>query len=124
MRSFKRLGIDPLAVYGTVFVKCPVPDTDLSDPECRARVLDELAIVQPRIVVVMGDEAREELNSLPLPLGTDVEPAPGEIQKLTPSMDALFVPDIDASLDDERAKREFWGAFRALGDWYADFPPY
>ena len=24
MKSFKRLGIDPLAVYGTVFVKCPV----------------------------------------------------------------------------------------------------
>ena len=43
MKSFKRLGIDPLAVYGTVFVKCPVADTDLSAPECRARVLDELA---------------------------------------------------------------------------------
>ena len=57
MKSFKRLGIDPLAVYGTVFVKCPVADTDLSAPECRARVLDELAIVQPRIVVVMGEEA-------------------------------------------------------------------
>ena len=41
MKSFKRLGIDPLAVYGTVFVKCPVPDTDMSAPECRARVLDE-----------------------------------------------------------------------------------
>ena len=28
MKSFKRLGIDPLTVYGTVFVKCPVEDTD------------------------------------------------------------------------------------------------
>jgi hypothetical protein len=33
-------------------------------------------------------------------------------------------PDIDRSLDDEKAKREFWGAFRALGDWYAAVPPY
>ena len=41
MKSFKRLGIDPLAVYGTVFVKCPVADSDLSAPECRARVLEE-----------------------------------------------------------------------------------
>src|SRR3982751_7098374 len=24
MKSFRRLGIDPLAVYGTLFVKCPV----------------------------------------------------------------------------------------------------
>jgi uracil-DNA glycosylase len=53
-----------------------------------------------------------------------VEATPGEIQKLTPSCDALYVPDVDASLDDEASKRDFWRAFRALGDWYADFPPY
>ncbi len=34
------------------------------------------------------------------------------------------MPDIDRSLDEEDAKREFWAAFRALGEWYADFPPY
>jgi uracil-DNA glycosylase family 4 len=124
MKSFKRLGIDPLTVYGTVFVKCPVADTDLAAPECKARVLDELAIVQPRVVVVMGDEALEELNGLGVPLGAQVEALPGEIQKLTPSCDALWVPDIDSALDEEKPKREFWGAFRALGEWYADFPPY
>jgi uracil-DNA glycosylase len=124
MKSFKRLGVDPLAVYGTVFVKCPVHDSDDSAPECRARVLDELAIVQPRIVVVMGEDALEELNGLGVPLSRTVEPHLGEIQRLTPSCDALYVPDIDQSLDDEVAKREFWAAFRALGDWYADVPPY
>ena len=124
MKSFKRLGIDPLTVYGTVFVKCPVEDTELSAPECRARVLDELAIVLPKIVVVMGEEALVELNRLEPPLATALEPRPGEIQKLTPSCDALYVPDIDRSLDDEGAKRAFWRAFRALGDWYAEFPPY
>ena len=124
MKSFKRLGVDPLAVYGTVFVKCPVHDTDDSAPECRARVLDELAIVQPRIVVIMGDEALEELNGLGVPLGRELEATPGEIQRFTPTCDALVVPDIDRSLDEERSKREFWAAFRALGEWYADFPPY
>ena len=124
MKSFKRLGIDPLAVYGTVFVKCPVHDTEQSAPECRARVLEEMAVVQPRIVVVMGEEAREELNALKVPMAAEVEPALGEIRKLTQSCDVLYVPDIDASLDDEAEKRAFWGAFRALGEWYADFPPY
>jgi uracil-DNA glycosylase len=124
MKSFKRLGIDPLTVYGTVFVKCPVADTDLSAPECRARVLSELAIVQPRMVVVMGEEALEELNGLGVPLADELLPEPGELQKLTPSCDALYVPDIDSSLDDESAKRGFWRAFRTLGDWYEDFPPY
>jgi uracil-DNA glycosylase family 4 len=124
MKSFKRLGIDPLTVYGTVFVKCPVADTDLAAPECKARVLEEFAVVQPRIVVVMGDEALTELNELGVPLGRPIEARPGEIQRLTPMCDALFAPDIDASLDDEGAKRSFWRAFRALGDWYADLPPY
>ena len=125
MKSFKRLGIDPLAVYGTVFVKCPVGDTDLSAPECRARVLDELAIVQPRIVVVMGEEALEELNDAGRAAGRRAR-APTRARSSASRRRAtrLYVPDIDASLDDERAKREFWSAFRALGDWYADFPPY
>jgi uracil-DNA glycosylase len=124
IKSFKRLGIDPLAVYGTLVVKCPVADTELAAPECRARVLDELAIVQPRIVVAMGEEALRELNDLPVPLGRPVEARPGEVQSLTPSCDALYVPDIDRSLDDEGAKRAFWSAFRALGEWYAALPPY
>jgi uracil-DNA glycosylase family 4 len=124
MKSFKRLGIDPLTVYGTVFVKCPVADTELAAVDCKARVIDELAVVQPRIVVVMGEEALEELNGLGVPLGSELDALPGEIQKLTPSCDALWVPDIDRSLDDEQTKREFWKAFRSLGDWYADYPPY
>jgi uracil-DNA glycosylase family 4 len=124
MKSFKRLGIDPLAVYGTVFVKCPVGDTDLAAPECRARVMQEIAIVQPRMVVVMGDEALEELNDIGVPLGRRIAATPGVVQRLTPSCEAIWCPDIDASLDDEGAKRTFWRAFRALGEWYADLPPY
>jgi uracil-DNA glycosylase len=124
MKSFKRLGIDPLAVYGTLCVKCPVADTEQSAPECRARVIEELAIVQPRMVVVMGEQALAELMELDVPLGRPVDPEPGRIQKLTPACEALFVPDIDRALDDETSKREFWSAFRALGEWYAGFPPY
>src|SRR5215213_5587896 len=85
MKSFKRLGIDPLAVYGTLCVKCPVHDTDQSAPECRARVLEELAVVQPRMVVVMGEEARDELNALRVPMAAEIEENPGEVQKLTPA---------------------------------------
>ncbi len=124
MKSLKRLDIDPLVVYGTLCVKCPVGDTALADPECVARVRLELAVVAPRIVVVMGDEALAVLNDLDLPLAAPVAPTPGVVQRLTPTVDALFCPDIDGALDEEGAKRVFWSAFRALGDWYADLPPY
>jgi uracil-DNA glycosylase len=124
MRSFKRLGIDPLAVYGTLCVKCPVADPSLAAGECVERVVEEIAIVQPRCVVVMGEPALTTLNELQVPLAVPLEARVGEIQKLTPTIDALYVPDIDASLDAEGAKREFWRAFRVLGEWYADLPPY
>jgi uracil-DNA glycosylase family 4 len=124
MKSFKRLGIDPLVVFGTVCVKCPVTDPDLASPECVARVAEEIAIVQPRIIVIMGEPALEVLNSLHLPLSEELEPLEGEIQSLTPTIDALFVPDIDESLDEEGAKQRFWSAFRVLGTWYDRLPPY
>jgi uracil-DNA glycosylase family 4 len=124
MKSFKRLGIDPLAVYGTLCVKCPVSDPSLAGGECVERVVEELAIVQPRMVVIMGERALETFNDLELPLASTIEWRPGEVQSLTPTIDALCVPEIDESLDSEESKREFWSAFRALGDWYADLPPY
>jgi uracil-DNA glycosylase len=124
MKSLKRLGIDPLAVYGTLCVKCPVSDPSLADPACVARVVEEIAIVQPRMVVVMGEDALTVLNELTLPLARPVRPEHGVVQQLTPSVDALVVPNIDDSLDEEAAKREFWAAFKVLGEWYADLPPY
>ena len=124
MKSLRRLDIDPLAVYGTLCVKCPVADTSLAAPECLARLVEEIAIVQPKIVVVMGAEALATLNELALPLARTVEDRPGEVQTLTPSIEALVVPDIDDCLDEEDAKRAFWTAFRALGSWWGDFPPY
>jgi len=124
MKSLKRLGIDPLAVYGTLCVKCPVADPTLADPACVARVVDEIAIVQPKIVVVMGDDALQTLNDLDVPLARPVAAEPGVIQPLTPACEALFVPNIDEALDEESAKRAFWSAFRVLGEWYAELPPY
>ena len=124
MKALRRLQIDPLAVYGTLCVKCPVSDPSLADPGCVARVIEEIAIVQPKMIVAMGEDALRTLDELQVPLARTLDPTPGEVQQLTPSIDALYVPDIDGALDEEAAKREFWSAFRVLGAWYADLPPY
>jgi uracil-DNA glycosylase family 4 len=124
MKSFKRLAIDPIVVFGTLCVKCPLTDPSHASTECIERIAEEIAIVQPRIVVIMGEEALAILNDLELPLSSEIEPHEGEIQSLTPTIDALFVPDIDESLDEEQAKQRFWSAFRVLGSWYDQLPPY
>jgi len=122
-KSLRRLAIDPLAVYGTLCVKCPVPDPALADPACVSRLAEEIAIVQPKIIVVMGPEALAVVSELDVPLRLELKPESG-IQRFTPTIDALYVPNIDDSLDEEGAKRQFWAAFRVLGQWWADLPPY
>jgi uracil-DNA glycosylase family 4 len=124
MKSLKRLAIDPLAVYGTLCVKCPVMDPAVADPGCVARLVEELAIVSPKMVVVMGPEALAVVNDLDIPFRRELSPVYGALQRLTPSIEALYVPNIDEALDEEGAKRQFWSAFRVLGQWWADLPPY
>jgi uracil-DNA glycosylase len=48
----------------------------------------------------------------------------GALQRFTPTIEALVVPDIDASLDEQPAKTGFWNAFKQLGPWYSELPPY
>ena len=123
-KSLKRLGVDPLVVYGTLCVKCPLADPSLAGSACVARIVEEVAIVEPRCIVVMGPGALECLNDVQIPLAREIAPRVGEVQTLTPSIDAIYTPDIDASLDAEDPKKDFWRAFRTLGEWYADLPPY
>src|ERR1039458_4429922 len=89
-----------------------------------SRVVEEIAIVQPRIVVVMGADALAALGEMEIPLARELQPRVGEIQQLTTTIDALYVPNIDDALDETDSKRAFWAAFRTLGDWHAAQPPY
>ena len=34
------------------------------------------------------------------------------------------VPDIDLSLDEQPTKTRFWNAFKPVGPWWAELPPY
>ena len=121
LKSLQRLRVDPMAVYGTNCVKLA---GGAADEEARAWLTRELHIVQPKLVVVMGEDTRTFLNDLEFPLAAEVGPAIGELQQLTPTIEALVVPDIDASLDDAPAKTAFWNAFKVLGSWWAELPPY
>ena len=73
----------------------------------------------------MGDDALDTLNDLDVPLARTVEPdAGGDPAAHAVDRRARTCPNIDDSLDEEAAKRAFWSAFRVLGEWYAELPPY
>jgi uracil-DNA glycosylase family 4 len=120
LKSLQRLRVDPMAVYGTNCLKL----AGHSEEEARRWLTRELHIVQPKLVIVMGEQALAFLNGLRFPLAQEVEARPGELQRFTPTIQALYVPDIDASLDEQPAKTAFWNAFKALGPWWAELPPY
>ena len=120
LKSLQRLHVDPMAVYGTNCLKF----ADGAEDESRPFLLRELHIVQPKLVVTMGEPALAFLNSVEFPLARELQPLEGELQKLTPTIDALATPDIDESLDEQAAKTRFWNAFKPLGAWWAELPPY
>jgi len=120
LKSLQRLRVDPMSIYGTNCVKF----ADGDEEESRDWLIRELHIVQPKLVVVMGEDALAFLNALEFPLSRPLEPTTGELQKFTPTIDALYAPYIDESLDEQPAKTAFWNAFKPLGQWWAELPPY
>jgi uracil-DNA glycosylase family 4 len=120
IKSLQRLHVDPMEVYGTNAVKFAGADLELSAEWLRR----ELRIVEPKLVVVMGADALEFLNGSGFQLSQPVEDKVGELQRFTPTIEALAVPDIDLSLDEAPAKTAFWNAFKTVGPWWAALPPY
>jgi uracil-DNA glycosylase len=121
LKSLQRLGVDPMEVYGTNCVKFEGGE---EDEQAREWLVRELHIVQPKLVVVMGERALTFLNGLEFPLSQELEDRPGEIQRFTPTVDAFTTPDVDESLDEAPAKTRFWNAFKSLGHWWEALPPY
>jgi uracil-DNA glycosylase family 4 len=124
MKSCQRLKIDPLQLYGTNVVKCGDVQEARPESKCLEHLHRELAAVNPKLIVAMGEETVAALNAADVPTGRQLEYRPGEILDFTPGTQALITPDIDASLDEQRLKAEFWQAFRRLGEWYESIPPY
>jgi uracil-DNA glycosylase family 4 len=120
LKSLQRLRVDAMAIYGTNCLKF----ADGDEEESRPFLLRELHIVQPKLVVAMGEQAVAFLNSVKFPLARELSTTEGELQTFTPTIDALVTPDIDRSLDEQPDKTRFWNAFKLLGDWWASLPPY
>ena len=120
LKSLQRLGVDPLAVYGTNCLKFGTEDPE----EARAWLTRELHIVQPKLLVVMGERSAAFVNELAFPLSEPLATTVEGIRRFTPTIAALLTPDIDASLDEQSTKTSFWNAFKALGPWWAELPPY
>ena len=121
LKSLQRLDVDPLAIYGTNCLKFGTEEDEQATPW----LARELHIVQPKLLVVMGEAAVEFLDALQFPLADQLADAEtGVVRRLTPTIEALVTPDIDIALDDQAAKTAFWNAFKALGPWWAELPPY
>jgi uracil-DNA glycosylase len=121
LKSLQRLRVDPMAVYGTNCTKFAGGE---ADDQARAWVRRELHIVQPKLVIVMGEPALALVNAIGFPLAAEVEQRDGEIQRFTATIGVLTTPDVDESLDEAPQKTAFWNAFKALGPWWSELPPY
>jgi uracil-DNA glycosylase len=124
LKSMERLGVNPLVVYGTNVVKCHDVDTTEGERNCSRYWREEFQITQPRVLVVMGRDTMNVVNRDRVAGMKKLVWDPGSLQDFTAFCRALITPDIDDALDEEQAKGEFWKAFRNLGEWFRDEPPY
>jgi uracil-DNA glycosylase family 4 len=121
LKSLQRLHVDPLAVYGTNCLKFGTEDP----ADAASWLTREFHIVQPTLLVAMGDRTVAFVNDLEFPLSDRLDTgSSGSIRRFTPTVQALVTPDIDEALDEAPAKTAFWNAFKALGPWWAEQPPY
>jgi uracil-DNA glycosylase family 4 len=120
LKSLQRLRVDPMAVYGTNCLKFGRESFEEAAPW----LTRELHIVQPKLLVLMGEETVAFVNRLEFPLSDAVDPEADGLQRFTATIEAVVVPDIDAALDEAPQKTAFWNAFKAVGAWYAELPPY
>ncbi|HEX3330339.1 MAG TPA: uracil-DNA glycosylase family protein [Gaiellales bacterium] len=124
LKSLQRMRIDPLMLYGTACLKAAIDPSAEDLAEARSWLTREIHITQPRIVVTLGDEARDFLTAIDFPLSVPCEGEIGTVIRFTPTIETLAVPDIDRCLDDAVSKQAFWDAFKVLGSWYEKLPPY
>jgi uracil-DNA glycosylase len=123
-RSVERLALDPLDLYGTNCIKCSHQPTACMRERCPDWLLREIRIVEPKLLVVMGDASLAAINALEVVDATPLTADPGTLQRWTHACEAIWCPDIDESLDRPASKQAFWRAFRAVGTWYAERPPF
>jgi uracil-DNA glycosylase family 4 len=104
LKSMERLGVNPLVIYGTNLVKCHAVEPEEGERNCPGFWLEEFHVTQPRIVVVMGEQALSLVNAERIAGMRELAWEPGALQDLTSFCKALVTPDIDECLDDEIAK--------------------
>ena len=121
LKSLQRLHVDPMSVYGTNCLKFGTEDP----AEAAAWLTREIYIVQPKLIVVMGERSVAFVDDVAFPLSDRLDASTsGVVQRFTPTIQALVTPDIDEALDETPSKTAFWNAFKALGPWWAEQPPY
>jgi uracil-DNA glycosylase family 4 len=124
LKSVQRLNVDPLDLYGTNCVKCSDAPSACMVDRCPTWLGREIGIVGPKLLVVMGERALEVVNALGVTDASMLEWAPGVVQRWTHTCDAIVCPDIDDSVEGGAAKQAFWQAFRQVGAWYDQRPPW
>ncbi len=121
LKSLQRLHVDPL-----VGLRDELPEVRHRGSRGRGRLADARALHRPAEARRRDGRAvcRVRRRSRVPALGSARRHELGVIQRFTPTIQALVTPDIDEALDEAPAKTAFWNAFKALGPWWAEQPPY
>lgn len=108
-KSLSALGLVLDTIYCTSAVKClGCGNNEENVKRCSEYLLMEIEIVQPKVVVVMGDGALSAL------VPSALSAKPGEIISFRPGIRILVTESIKEALVNDDVKAGFWNSFRTL----------
>ncbi|HDP70123.1 MAG TPA: hypothetical protein ENN38_04855 [Actinobacteria bacterium] len=114
--GFKKLGLDITDVYGTNAVKCSVPLKDINETNikaCKEHLETEIEILQPRIILAMGEFSIKALNAI-TPFEEENYFNPGKIINWGQGIKVIMTHSSQDALRNQTFKKEFWSALKLL----------
>ena len=119
-KPLQRLHVDPMAIYGRTASSSSAGTKRSRGRSCCASCTS----LQPKLVVVMGEPAVAFLNAARFPLARELGLTEGELQEPRRRSRGSSRPTSTSRSTSSRRKTAFWNAFKVLGEWWSQTPPY
>lgn len=115
LKAAERLSVPSGVLYGTNLLKCGARSRTC-DEKCHELFTQELAIVQPRLVLAMGEPVFAAACAA---LGHNAEFSPGAVARRAGRATVVGSVDFADAMSDEAAKKQLWHDLQALGALYS-----
>ncbi|RJQ55582.1 MAG: hypothetical protein C4521_02305 [Actinobacteria bacterium] len=114
-KSMQRLELDSSLLYLTNLAKCSRHRDSACAARCGSYLAEELLVVQPRVILLMGEPAYETVRAS---YGLETAFAPGLCERVQGGPLLVATVDFASAMKQDASKRALWRDFQVLAREY------